>query len=86
MKRFFWYGISEKGPFRRLNEDYFRCVELEESHYFLSIADGVGGHAWGDLASKLATDFLPGKVPPEHQPLHSQRGLGGSHGFLPIRP
>ena len=57
MKRFFWYGISEKGPFRRLNEDYFRCVELEESHYFLSIADGVGGHARGDLASKLATDF-----------------------------
>ncbi len=57
MQKIIWFGKSEKGDYRDRNEDYFRFYEIGDGHYFLAIADGMGGHSHGDLASKLAVDF-----------------------------
>ncbi len=48
------YALSEKGHFRQQNEDYYKFFKFDEDHYFVAIADGVGGHERGEVASKMA--------------------------------
>jgi protein phosphatase len=48
-------GQTDRGRRRRRNEDSFLVLE-EDSLYV--IADGMGGHAGGDVASKLAVDTI----------------------------
>ena len=50
------YGISHKGN-RTNNEDYILIKKIKDAH-ILAVADGVGGHNAGDVASKMATDIL----------------------------
>lgn len=50
------FVISEKGS-REINEDSFAVFEGETRKIYI-VADGCGGHAAGEIASKLATDFL----------------------------
>ncbi len=57
MRKVLWFGYSTTGNYRKRNEDYFKFYEFSEDHYFIAIADGMGGHSHGDIASKLATDF-----------------------------
>jgi PPM family protein phosphatase len=58
------YGISDIGCMRENNEDaiYFDSPEPSEKHsdkdYLLLIADGMGGHNGGEVASKLAVDHV----------------------------
>lgn len=60
----FGAGGSRMGPKHRENEDSFRIVEPEApdvaaSHGCLYVvADGVGGHSRGEVASKLAVDAV----------------------------
>ncbi|MEX2287462.1 MAG: protein phosphatase 2C domain-containing protein [Planctomycetaceae bacterium] len=58
-------SVSDVGFRRKNNQDSSRvniCPDLETwqayGHLFL-VADGMGGHAVGELASKIATDTLP---------------------------
>jgi protein phosphatase len=58
-------AVSDVGMRRRNNEDAFAiqlCPDPESwtnrGHLFV-VADGMGGHAVGELASKLAVDTLP---------------------------
>lgn len=52
-----YYGISDKGIVRRENQDCFLLDEIgPEGDLFAVICDGMGGHAAGSLASRLATD------------------------------
>lgn len=49
------FGISDVGKRREKNEDSFL---LNEALSLYSVADGMGGHLGGDIASKLATETL----------------------------
>lgn len=46
-------ALSDKGPFREKNEDYF-CVEKGDG--LLIVADGIGGSLAGEVASRMATE------------------------------
>lgn len=54
MKSFFEvisYGISDQGLVRKKNEDAWTCMQ---SHLFFALADGMGGHKAGEVASSEA--------------------------------
>lgn len=54
------YGITDTGCVRELNEDNFCICGFERSSEpgFCVIADGMGGHNAGEVASQLAIDFI----------------------------
>ena len=47
------YGLSDKGPVRDMNEDSF-AYEMVGNCLCMAVADGVGGEACGEIASKIA--------------------------------
>jgi len=49
------YGITDVGRHRRQNEDYFLVNPEKE---ILIAADGMGGHRAGDVASRMAVEFI----------------------------
>ena len=48
-------GVSDRGKVRANNEDYF-CAD-EKNGIFI-VADGMGGHKAGEVASKMACDIV----------------------------
>jgi len=52
-------GITDIGPARRTNEDSF---VVDEQLQLLVVADGMGGHLAGEVASSLAVDTVIGFV------------------------
>ena len=47
--------LTDKGNRRSLNEDYFSYIE-EEDYSIYVVADGMGGHNAGEVASKMAAE------------------------------
>lgn len=56
MISFTFSGASETGRVRAQNED---CFGIDEELGLFVVADGMGGHAAGEIASRIAVQVLP---------------------------
>jgi serine/threonine protein phosphatase PrpC len=60
-----WYGITDTGKVREHNEDDFSVLELAGKVLFV-VADGMGGHDAGEVASRIAVETVSKKVHDDH--------------------
>ncbi len=53
------FGLSDRGLARSHNED---CYEIDRARGLYLVADGMGGHRHGEVASRLAVDTIRGFI------------------------
>lgn len=63
------FALSDPGRIRTLNEDAFA---IDDHYAFALVADGMGGHNAGEVASRMAADFLKARL--EDKIRHFRKG------------
>ena len=53
-----YYYITDTGKVRDHNEDSVIIVKNSDNEYLMAIADGMGGHSAGEVASSIAIGYL----------------------------
>ncbi|MGE5174378.1 MAG: Stp1/IreP family PP2C-type Ser/Thr phosphatase [Betaproteobacteria bacterium] len=64
-----WYGVTDTGKVREHNEDNFSLLTLGDKSLFV-VADGMGGHDAGEVASRIAMETVCGVVQKENTETH----------------
>jgi protein phosphatase len=59
------FGVSDPGPVRPNNED---CFLTDEELSLFVVADGMGGHAAGEVASRLAVEAIENFIRRSQEP------------------
>jgi serine/threonine protein phosphatase PrpC len=54
----FYSGLSDIGNVRQNNEDYYFAGKLRDNEYLFIMADGMGGHKAGEVASRKAVSIF----------------------------
>lgn len=54
----YYYGLTDTGNLRDNNEDYFFAGQLKKDEYLFIVADGMGGHEAGEVASRRAVNMF----------------------------
>lgn len=59
------FGHTDRGKKRQINEDDYLCLDVSskvagvrQPFYLLAVADGIGGHAGGQVASSAAINII----------------------------
>ena len=55
MKSFY---LTDTGIVRSHNEDSIIIVENQDGNYLMAVADGMGGHSCGEVASSIAIRYV----------------------------
>lgn len=66
-------GLSDVGVLRSHNED---CFEIDPEHQMFVVADGMGGHSHGEIASRIAVQAIREYV--------ANAGLSEARGDTPL--
>ncbi len=65
---------TDKGLVRGNNEDFHAALEAGDDAVFV-IADGMGGHAYGELASRTAVEYVLSSLPRELEAARTKREI-----------
>ena len=67
-----YWGLSETGKVRTMNQDAFRIEELDRNTVLAAVCDGMGGAKSGNIASRLAIDVFTDEVLRSYKPAMTQ--------------
>ena len=68
------YGLTDNGLSRENNQDSLFVSNLEELPLFI-VADGMGGHNAGEIASSIAVETIKEKFMEARERLHSKGNI-----------